>query len=85
LAFLDFPTNFYEFTKFCTEIAFLEKEKLKTKQASAKRTGPLGYWATSGTQPNFRPKAETGEGMLAGDFLAAGEVSGQIKVTNVTS
>jgi hypothetical protein len=80
-----FCTIFYEFTKFCTKIAFLEKEKLKTKQASAKRTGSLGYWATSGTRPNFRPKAETGEEMLFGDLLAADEVSGQIKVTNVTS
>jgi hypothetical protein len=56
LAFLDFTTDF------CTEITFLEKEKLKTKQASAKQTGPLGYWAISGTGPNFWPKAETGRG-----------------------
>jgi hypothetical protein len=41
---------------------FRKKKKLKTKQTSAKRTGPLGYLATSGTRPNFRPKAKTGEG-----------------------
>jgi hypothetical protein len=40
LAFLDFPTNFYEFTKFCTEIAFLEK---KTKLNNLNRPQLFGH------------------------------------------